>query len=68
MSERYVALHRPPRAIVFESEWGYSATAHEVFIEDDTPIATGILNAQGVQLYRFQDRGPVGFAAEKLTR
>lgn len=32
-----------------------------VLVEDDAPIRTGLLDADGVPLYRVRDRFPVGF-------
>ena len=57
MSQKYVAIR--PRAYgdsLYEAEM--NITVHETPLE---PIHTGLLDAQGVPLYRIQERHPLGF-------
>lgn len=42
-----------------------AVTAHDVIVQDDTPLFTGLFDADGVRLYAVSDREPVGF---KLRR
>jgi hypothetical protein len=52
------------RAIVTViDEWGRSQTAGgETVIEQDlAPVNSGLVNAQGVPLYRMPTRDPIGF-------
>lgn len=57
---RYVAI---PRA--WHNEWDDTTSSSrpscDVVVTDDAPQATGILNADGVMLYRVQERVALGF-------
>lgn len=48
-------------------EGDYSADRQTIVVHDDGdgPVATGLLNAEGVPLYRLPDRVPLGFQAQK---
>jgi hypothetical protein len=45
-----------------------SATADHVFEADRTPIATGLLDANGVPLYRVPETVPLGFHVKPRVR
>lgn len=54
-----------PSASTFVStEWGINVRATMFVVEDDTPQPTGLLDAQGNQLYRASPRRPIGFTAK----
>lgn len=38
-----------------------SMTASEIYEKDDRPIKTGLLDANGEALYRYEDKLPFGF-------
>ena len=57
---KYVAMHTPPKSW----GWGENGTARptDIVIEaDPTPVHTGLLDANGVPIYRVQERGRLGF-------
>ena len=68
MTRRYVALRRPVRP---RAEWhdDHPLLPSVVVVEpaDRTPQPTGLYDANGVELYRVEEREPVGFLA-KLIR
>lgn len=59
MTDRYVAI--PPRAWSSESHTPEDRPTCQVFEREDAPIKTGLLNAEGVPLFRMPVRGPLGF-------
>jgi hypothetical protein len=56
---RYVASTRPPRA----DDWDYPDEHRTMSVIEDeaAPQATGLLDANGVPIYRVADRAPMGF-------
>lgn len=54
---KYIAIR--PKAVVIDGETILTGTT--VVMDDDQPQSTGLLNADGVPLYRVSDRQPVGF-------
>lgn len=56
---RYVAIR--PKAWVSYQESPESRPTGEVLESDAAPINTGLVTADGVPLYRMQERGPLGF-------
>lgn len=57
---RYAAI--PQRAWMNDYYETLSSRPSETVLEDDpTPKATGLLDANGVPLYRLPDRIPLGF-------
>lgn len=59
-------MHRyvtgPARAVYLDDpDNGLSVTSHEVILQDDDPRPTGLLDADGRQLYRVRHREPFGF-------
>lgn len=61
MTPRYLALARPPRAWVSQTEVWAERPTMQVWVPDDAPVDTGLVTAEGVQLYRVTERAPVGF-------
>jgi hypothetical protein len=66
---RYIARRTPPRAWTDDSPWITSQrptlTVHQV---DDAPTDTGLLDADGVPLYRVRERVAMGFDLTKRSR
>jgi hypothetical protein len=58
---RYVT--RAHIAVSFDSD--LSATASNVIVEDEMPIDSGLLNADGERLYRVPEKVPLGFHHHK---
>ena len=66
---KYVAMHTPPKSWGWGTPpkswgWGENGTARptDIVIEaDPTPVHTGLLDANGVPIYRVQERGRLGF-------
>lgn len=56
---RYVAIR--PRAWVSATDAPEDRPTCQVWETEADPIDTGLLNADGVPLYRVHDRGPLGF-------
>ena len=61
---RYVAI---PNAWASETHVPDHRPSCEVFETDTTPVATGLLDADGTPLYRLQDRVALGFYARTIT-
>lgn len=57
MRRRYIA-----RAAIVSDEWGNQAsTADTVFCGGDEPRRTGLLDINGNELFRIDEREPIGF-------
>lgn len=57
MRRRYI-----PRAAIVSNEMGYQAsTADTVFCGGDEPRRTGLLDINGNELFRINEREPIGF-------
>lgn len=65
-TDRYVALPKPPRGYSF-SEWGEAHPTMQVLENDRAPVDTGLLDAQGVRLFRVSETVPVGFHTARKT-
>jgi len=65
MSTHYVAIQ--PRAWVSATDAPETRPTCEVFEADAKPIDTGLLNADGLRLYRIQPRAPLGFCRNEAT-
>lgn len=61
MKPQYVALTEPPRAWISAHERPETLPTMTVFVDNDAPVETGLLDAAGVPLYRVQGRKPMGF-------
>lgn len=62
MTQRYVALARPPKLWRTEDgEFWAERPTLTVWESDPAPIDTGLLDASGTRLYRTPDRQPMGF-------
>lgn len=62
---RYVTK-RPRMNIEWAEDWEYAGnhtmeTNVTVFEKDNHPIPTGLLDANGVELYAVDERDPIGF-------
>lgn len=55
----YVALR--PSAFVSETHTPESRPNCDVYVRNDAPRATGILNEHGVMIYEVPDKAPIGF-------
>lgn len=42
---------------------GRESLATTVYEDDDKPVDTGLINADGTKIYRVRDRQPIGFTA-----
>jgi hypothetical protein len=61
MKPRYEAMAKPPRAWVSATNIPEPLPTITVWAQDDSPRETGLVTAQGVPIYRVQDREPIGF-------
>jgi hypothetical protein len=62
MSDRYVAI--PPKAAYWDDAVGgyvYAPTSVQVFESDKSPVCVGLLDANGVPLYRIPETVKLGF-------
>lgn len=57
---KYVAM-RPKSWVFYEESPEVEKETCQVWEADADPINTGLLNADGVPLYRMPSRGPLGF-------
>lgn len=58
---RYVSLVRPKSHWLDEDP----VIVRDVIVEEGGPVATGLYNADGEQLFRVPERVKIGFIAEK---
>ena len=58
---RYVAIARPPRA--WDSDEGAMTERPSMTVYEPAPEPrdTGLIDAQGVRIYAFEEREPIGF-------
>jgi hypothetical protein len=67
VTRRYVTLRRPVRP---RAEWSDDVpllpVIHVTEPADRTPQPTGLYDANGVELYRVDEREPVGFLAGRV--
>ena len=65
MKRRYIVHPRRPRTAWFDDEddMVYVSTPQSllVYLKDDEPQETGLLDAQGNELFRDDERDPIGF-------
>jgi len=61
MVARYIALPKAPKAAWDDDPLVADVTTRTVILEDDGPVKTGLLDANGTPLYRMPNRIPIGF-------
>ncbi len=61
MTDRYVAIGRRPRAEWDDDPRLEDVSSRQVIVEDDAPVATGLVDASGLPLYRVRQRIAIGF-------
>jgi len=66
MAHRYVALRRaPPRRAEVDYDGNrLGPDTIQVIVEEDSPVETGLYDANGVRLFRITARRPVGFTVK----
>ncbi|OIN06092.1 hypothetical protein BFS86_19495 [Shewanella algae] len=66
---KYIAIGKPvPNA---NDEWEARAQdfiPRTIVEQENAPVDTGLLNADGVKLYRMEDRAPIGFVRHPLNQ
>ena len=53
-------------AVLYDMDGEASVTADQVIVEDDAPVDTGLLDANGNKLWRVVHRLPCGFVSERM--
>lgn len=57
----YVAIARQPQAWVSETDYPQDRPTCTVFIEDAEPVRTGLVTAEGVDIWRVPETKRIGF-------
>ncbi len=58
---RYIALKQPPKATWQEDRPVTVDSSMTIYEADDTPLDTGLLNADGTRLYKVPDQKKIGY-------